>query len=220
MNKIQFIFIVFVFLFATVAKGEAMDVEFYKTHLLKQESVNKMGVRGYCSSYQYYPLKTSTPWLSLNAVFQHKTIVSLETDFNQIQLEYVDKDFDPEQKVKTVSVDHIVLVACATLVSGSDKLYKNIVFADLSTYDSAPLGHRTPIVLVHGWQPFQNNLINMISQHPELTTWNALRTYINTTKPNDYKIFQFRYPSFSKISNNGAYLAEAIKNDPELRANA
>ena len=217
--KNRIIFIALIILFAPgLLPAGIHEVIFYKANLIYNQSVNgDAAIYGYYAPVHgdslYYPISTDTAWISPDTYAQRRIKIILENDINNVVLDY-----------DTV-VSRITPVACTNLVSSSswlgvasdNEVYQNVIISDISTYDDRPLENRTPVVLVHGWQVFQNNVINMVANHPELETWKSLRSYIKQNHNESFKIFQFRYPSFNHVYKNGALLSEAIKTDEELK---
>jgi len=189
---------------------ELIDIKFYKANMFTKHSVNATddGIYGYYEpvhgSQLFYPVSTNTPWISPDKYIQKKIRITLENNINEVI-------------INNTRLCRIVPAACVDLIDADDNIHSNIVISDLSTYDSLPLQDRTPIVLVHGWQPLHNNVVNMIAHHPEYETWLKFRTYLINQHQNQFKVFQFRYPSFKHINTNGGFLADAIRSDSELK---
>jgi len=197
-----------ILLFVSPSHAKQHVESFYKANLINNNSVNANGVAiyGYYKPVHgdklYYPIDTNQESLDIETL--HSIKITLEDSMNDIVLD------------SNVRIHRIIPLACVKIQSTSNDYYNNVIISDLTTYDPEELGERIPIVLVHGWHLFQNNVINMIAKHPELESWENLRSFISNNSPNKYKIFQYRYPSFLDISTNGAFLSEAIKSDPEL----
>ncbi len=74
--------------------------------------------------------------------------------------------------------------------------------------EGKPLGNRTPIILVHGWQG-NNGSINPKSQIEDVDSpeeyWHNLITFFTKhhNLNNKYKIYVYKYPSYKHVSFNG-----------------